>query len=79
MIKAPDGERYFAIVGVNQINFEDPKKAKHKIAFNLTSLSDERLTMEMKIQQLRTVSKSYRFGCSNSESEIFNRSPTTHW
>ena len=50
MIKAPDeNERYFAIVGVNQINFEDPQKAKHKIAFdNLTPLyPDERLTMEI--------------------------------
>ena len=50
MIKAPDeNERYFAIVGVNKINFEDPQKAKHKIAFdNLTPLyPDERLTMEI--------------------------------
>ena len=50
MIKAPDeNERYFAIVGVNQINFEEPQKAKHKIAFdNLTPLyPDERLTMEI--------------------------------
>ena len=50
MIKAPDeNERYFAIVGVNQINFQDPQKAKHKIAFdNLTPLyPDERLTMEI--------------------------------
>ena len=50
MIKAPDeSERYFAIVGVNQINFEDPQKAKHKIAFdNLTPLyPDERMTMEI--------------------------------
>ena len=50
MIKAPnETERYFAIVGVNQINFEDPQKAKHKIAFdNLTPLyPDERLTMEI--------------------------------
>ena len=50
MIKAPDeNERYFAMVGVNQINFEDPQKAKHKIAFdNLTPLyPDERMTMEI--------------------------------
>ena len=52
MIKAPDeNERYFAIVGVNQINFQDPQKAKHKIAFdNLTPLyPDERLTMELSL------------------------------
>ena len=31
MIKAPDeNERYFAIVGVNLINFEDPQKLNTK-------------------------------------------------
>ncbi|MBV1896126.1 MAG: Rho termination factor N-terminal domain-containing protein, partial [Rhodobacteraceae bacterium] len=45
-IKAPnDSERYFALTSVTLINFEDPEKAKHKIAFdNLTPLyPDERL------------------------------------
>ncbi|QGY00147.1 transcription termination factor Rho [Roseovarius faecimaris] len=49
-IKQPEGEeRYFALTNVSQINFEDPEKAKHKIAFdNLTPLyPDERLTMEI--------------------------------
>ena len=49
VIKAPDdAERYFALTSVTKINFEDPEKARHKIAFdNLTPLyPDERLTME---------------------------------
>ena len=39
-IRAPkDGERYFALLQVNKINFEEPQKSKHKIAFdNLTPL-----------------------------------------
>ena len=45
-IRSPkEGERYFALVKVNTINFEDPEKARHKIHFdNLTPLyPDERL------------------------------------
>jgi transcription termination factor Rho len=44
-----DNERYFALVSVERINFEDPDKARHKIAFeNLTPLyPDERLKMEI--------------------------------
>ncbi len=48
-IRGPkDGERYFALVKVNSINFEDPEKTKHKVHFdNLTPLyPDERLGME---------------------------------
>ncbi len=48
-IRSPkDGERYFALVKVNLINFEDPEKTKHKVHFdNLTPLyPDERLEME---------------------------------
>ena len=39
-IRGPkDGERYFALLKVNTINFEDPEKIKHKIHFdNLTPL-----------------------------------------
>ena len=50
LIKAPDDtERYFALTEVTKINFEDPEKARHKVAFeNLTPLyPDERLTMEV--------------------------------
>jgi transcription termination factor Rho len=49
-IRGPkDGERYFALVKVNSINFEDPEKARHKVHFdNLTPLyPDERLEMEL--------------------------------
>ncbi len=49
-IRSPkDGERYFALLQVNLINFEDRDAAKHKVHFdNLTPLyPDERLTMEV--------------------------------
>ena len=49
-IRSPkDGERYFALLKVNTINFENPEKARHKIHFdNLTPLyPDERLNMEV--------------------------------
>ncbi len=50
LIRAPaEGERYFAIVKVHTINFEEPEKARHKVHFdNLTPLyPDERLKMEI--------------------------------
>ena len=50
VIKSPeDQERYFALTNIEKINFEDPTKARHKIAFdNLTPLyPDERMTMEI--------------------------------
>jgi len=39
-IRSPkDGERYFALIKVNKINFEDPDQVKHKVHFdNLTPL-----------------------------------------
>ncbi len=39
-IRAPkDGERYFALIKVNKINFEEPEATKHKVNFdNLTPL-----------------------------------------
>lgn len=44
-----EGERYFALLKVNQINFDRPENAKHKILFeNLTPLfPQERLVMEI--------------------------------
>ncbi len=44
-----ENERYFALVSVEKINFEDPDRARHKVAFdNLTPLyPDERLKMEV--------------------------------
>jgi len=43
-----DGERYFALLKINEINFETPDKAKGKILFeNLTPLfAEERCTLE---------------------------------
>ncbi|MBU2980330.1 transcription termination factor Rho [Lentibacter algarum] len=49
-LKQPEeNERYFALTDVLKINFEDPEKARHKIAFdNLTPLyPEERLNMEI--------------------------------
>src|ERR1700712_4413416 len=49
-IRSPkEGERYFALLKVATINFEDPEKVRHKINFDdLTPLyPDERLRLEM--------------------------------
>jgi len=49
-VRAPrEGERYFALLQVNKINFEASEKAKHKIAFdNLTPLyPNKQLVMEV--------------------------------
>jgi transcription termination factor Rho len=44
-----DGERYFALLKVGEINFEPPENAKNKVLFeNLTPLfADERLNLEL--------------------------------
>ncbi|RJE83453.1 transcription termination factor Rho [Paracoccus onubensis] len=50
VIRAPgENERYFALTKVERINFEDPEKARHKVAFdNLTPLyPNARLNMEI--------------------------------
>ena len=50
LIRSPkEGERYFALLKVNTINFEDPEKIRHKVHFdNLTPLyPDERLKLEV--------------------------------
>ena len=49
-IRAPkDGERYFALLKVDSINFEDPEAVRHRINFdNLTPLyPNEKLTFEL--------------------------------
>src|SRR5690349_23506350 len=49
-IRSPkDGERYFALLKVNTINFEDPEAGKHKVHFdNLTPLyPTQRFTLEI--------------------------------
>ncbi|MFV0291688.1 MAG: transcription termination factor Rho [Paracoccus sp. (in: a-proteobacteria)] len=56
VIRAPgENERYFALTKVERINFEDPEKARHKVAFdNLTPLyPDERLTMEIENPEIK--------------------------
>ena len=48
-VRSPrDGERYFALLKVNSINFQEPEKARHKVHFdNLTPLYPEsRFVME---------------------------------
>ena len=54
-IRAPkDGERYFALLKVNTINFEPPEAVRHRINFdNLTPLyPEERLRMELEYQEV---------------------------
>ena len=49
-IRGPkEGERYFALLKVSTVNFEDPDKVRHKVHFdNLTPLyPDERLKLEI--------------------------------
>ncbi len=51
-IRSPkEGERYFALLKVNTINFEDPENIRHKIHFdNLTPLyPNERFKMELDV------------------------------
>ncbi|MGK2741789.1 transcription termination factor Rho [Tepidicaulis sp. LMO-SS28] len=55
-IRGPkDGERYFALLKVNTINFETPEKARHKVHFdNLTPLyPDEKIEMEIEDPTLK--------------------------
>jgi transcription termination factor Rho len=54
-VRAPkDGERYFALLQVEKINFEEPEKARHKIAFdNLTPLyPDKQMVMEIETTKI---------------------------
>ena len=54
-VRAPkEGERYFALLQVSKINFEEPEKARHKIAFdNLTPLyPDEQMVMEIETTKI---------------------------
>jgi transcription termination factor Rho len=49
-IRSPkDGERYFALLKVSQINFDPPENSRHRINFdNLTPLyPDQKLTLEL--------------------------------
>ena len=54
-VRAPkEGERYFALLQVSKINFEEPEKSRHKIAFeNLTPLyPDKQLVMEIETNKI---------------------------
>ena len=54
-VRAPkEGERYFALLQVEKINFEEPEKARHKIAFdNLTPLyPDKQMVMEIETTKI---------------------------
>ncbi|MDC0513796.1 transcription termination factor Rho [Pelagibacteraceae bacterium] len=54
-IRSPkDAERYFALLQVTKINFQDPEKARNKIAFdNLTPLyPNEKITLEVESEKI---------------------------
>ncbi|RUV47629.1 transcription termination factor Rho [Mesorhizobium sp. M7A.F.Ca.MR.228.00.0.0] len=58
-IRSPkEGERYFALLKVNTINFDDPEKIRHKIHFdNLTPLyPTKRLKMEIENATTKDIS-----------------------
>ena len=53
-----DGERYFALLKVNAVNYEGPEKARHKVNFdNLTPLyPDQRLRLEIEDPTIKDMS-----------------------
>ena len=56
-IRAPkDAERYFALLKVNQINFENPEKGKNKIAFDILTPLYPKKQLKMEIEK-NTVEK----------------------
>ncbi|MGF9695099.1 MULTISPECIES: transcription termination factor Rho [unclassified Rhizobium] len=58
-IRGPkEGERYFALLKVNTINFDDPEKIRHKVHFdNLTPLyPNDRFRMELDIPTSKDLS-----------------------
>jgi transcription termination factor Rho len=58
-IRGPkEGERYFALLKVNTINFDDPEKIRHKVHFdNLTPLyPNDRFKMELDVPTTRDLS-----------------------
>ncbi len=57
-IRSPkDGERYFALLKVNAVNFEDPEATRHRINFdNLTPLyPEEKINLEIEDPKLKDV------------------------
>ena len=59
-IRSPkEGERYFALLKVNTLNFEDPEKAKHKVNFdNLTPLIGKQRREDRKSTRLNSSHRS---------------------
>jgi transcription termination factor Rho len=58
-IRGPkEGERYFALLKVNTINFDDPEKIRHKVHFdNLTPLyPNDRFRMELDVPTTKDLS-----------------------
>jgi transcription termination factor Rho len=58
-IRGPkEGERYFALLKVNTINFDDPERIRHKVHFdNLTPLyPNERFRMELDVPTTKDLS-----------------------
>ncbi len=53
-----DGERYFALLKINTVNYEGPEKARHKVNFdNLTPLyPDRRLRLEIEDPSIKDMS-----------------------
>ena len=59
LIRSPkEGERYFALIKVNKINFEEPEAQRHKVNFdNLTPLyPDKWLRMEIEDPTIKDLS-----------------------
>ena len=75
-VRAPrDGERYFALLQVSKINFEDAEKSRHKIAFdNLTPLyPNKQLVME--VESTKTEKKTRFNSKINRSSKSYRKRP----
>ena len=54
-IRAPkEGERYYALLQVSKINFEDPEKARHKIAFDILTPLYPNKQLGMEVESNKT-------------------------
>ena len=60
-IRSPkDGERYFALLKVNQINFDEPERTRHKVNFdNLTPLYPEEM-LHLEVEDPKNSDRSAR-------------------
>jgi transcription termination factor Rho len=68
LIRPPkDGERYFALLKVNEVNFDKPENSRNKILFeNLTPLhANDRLHMERGNGSTEDINACYRPSCSD--------------